>query len=73
MKNVFSNLFPTESSSITSVPPDIEGSPSWNSAKIKMAETDTLYDIVIPTLIIIGLLVVNAFIFLIILRHRNKV
>lgn len=38
----------------------------------KVDQADMLYDIIIPTILIVGLLVVNAFILLIIWRYRMK-
>lgn len=44
----------------------------WKQTQPKVDETDAVYDILIPLLIMIGLFVVNGFILMIIWRYRKK-
>lgn len=75
--NLLNNNLSTvaEQSSIPEQPERPSIKLNWNqnesAYKKKMSNSETS-EIVIPTLVIVGLLVLNAFILLIILRCRNK-
>lgn len=45
---------------------------STNTTATNMVESDTLYNIVIPSMIMLGLIVMNAVVYLIIMRYRNR-